>query len=520
MTPIAFASLLFAATLRISEILADPLRVEDARGEFVEIENAGDDVFAGGFRIVFGGEDTVAVARDTIAARGFWILGRTLESDNGGFRPDLAVPGGWTLGNSSGEILLLDEGGRTLDRVGWSSSTQGASSERCPDGIWRTAAAVFGAGDRGSPGAPNSCDSLPREIEGQILALERSGDSLCARIRNRGTGGWARRSLEWRRGEMLARIDSLDLAGGASTRVCLALPVGRGARERWTARLPPDARPGDDTIGTWVREPEGAVVVAEIQAADGGPEWIELWQTLDQAFPVGGWSVGDGAPRGVVPPGAAIPAAGRLLLSSDCAALRAVVGVSTLPCAEPSPWPRLSVEADVLSLRDPDGGLWDSVSWNRAEWGAWPKGRTRERQELSPFGGASGWLPSAREGGTPGYGPEEAPGWSQDGGGDPARSFAIPSRRVRPGDPATPLRMRIVGPRDEELRVDLHDMGRRRVLRIHDGFPPRGGTLVWDGRDGSGHATKPGVYVVVVEFGSERKPSWRAKEWIVVSPSR
>ena len=248
------------------------------------------------------------------------------------------------------------------------------------------------------------------------------------------------------------------------------------------------------------------------------PEWVELAQGLGEAFAMGGWTLGDQAPRGIIPPGTMLPASGRLVLSANCAALKALVGVSTLPCAEPSPWPRLSVEEDRISLRDADGATWDSIQWDRAAWGAWPKGRTRERQELTPFGGAEGWLPSAFDGGTPGYGPTEAPGWNDGASG--AHSFRIASRRVRPGDPASTLRMEVAGPREEEMRVDLYDMGRRSLIRLHEGNPPRGGVLVWDGRDGRGRNMRPGVYIVVAEFGSTRSPAWKVKEWIVVSPSR
>lgn len=504
--------------IRLSEVLPDPSRVDDSRGEYVEIENTGDGAHVDGFRLVVGGKDTVVVSGDTVPGSGFWVLARALEADNGGFRPNRAVPSGWTLANGAGEVRLLDGGGAEIDAFSWSASTPGVAFERCPDGTWKRGASVFGIGDRGTPGAPNSCDSAPRPIEGRVESLVRQGDSLCATVRNRGLQAWDSRVLEWREGGVVVRGESLDLESGRSIRTCHPFSATRSARSRWVVRLPPDVRSGDDSLGLWVREPDGDVVIAELQAADPGPEWIEIAQRLDRPLEVGGWSIGAEEPRGVVPVGAVMPSAGRLVLSSDCAALRALVGVATLPCAEPSPWPRLSVENDVATLRDADGGLWDSVSWNRAEWGAWPKGRTRERQDVAPFGGAEAWLPSAAEGGTPGYGPAEAPGWSDGAAG--IHSFRIAFRRVRPRDPERALRMEIVAPRSEELRVDLYDMGRRQLLRIHEGEPPRGGSLLWDGRDARGRDVRPGVYVVVAEFGSEKSPAWKAREWIVVVPGR
>lgn len=511
-------ALVVSSQLRLSEIMADPSRVEDSRGEYIEVENVGTGAFVGGFRLVVAGKDTVRVAQDTIPAGGYWVLGRVLEADNGGFAMDLAQPAGWSLANSAGRVALLDASGAVLDSVVWDRSVSGASLERCPGGAWKNSTGTYGAGDKGTPGVPNSCDDTPRPTEGSVDSLVRSGDTLRAVVRNRGLDAWRSRPLEWREGASRVRVDSLTLASGASGSSTLVLPKDRPVRSRWTVRLPPDARVGDDARGIWVRDDAGVVVLAEIQAADGGPEWIEIAQKAAESFDVSGWTVGDQSPRAILPIGAVVPAAGRLLLSSDCAALRAMVSVSTLPCVEPSPWPRLSVEDDRLSLRDSDGATWDSISWNRASWGAWPKGKTRERQELTPWGGAEGWLPSALDGGTPGYGPAEAPGWSDGASG--THAFRIAARRVRPGDPSTMLRMEVAGPREEELRIDLYDMGRRALLRIHEGVAPRGGVLSWDGRDGRGRAVRPGVYAVVVEFGTKKDPRWKAREWIVVSPAR
>lgn len=509
---------LCAAALRLSEVMPDPSRVEDARGEWVELENAGDAAVWTGYRLVLSGADTIDVPRLAMPPGGFWTLGKVLQADNGGFVPDLVVPTGWTLPNGSGRIVLLGPDGSEVDAVDWEKASPGASLERCPDGIWRASGMAYGAGDKGTPGAPNSCDPSPRDVEGEVSGLERNGGELVALVRNRGRTGWPDgRVATWSADGTIVRRDTLRLGAGETATLRHVLPDSV-QRARWSLALPPDARPADDVLAVWVRSERGAIVLAEIQPADPGPEWIELAQRLDRAVSLGGWTLGDLEPRARLPESSVLPAGGRLVLASDCAVLKALVGISTLPCVEPSPWPRLSVESDRLSLRDADGGLWDSVSWERGEWGAWPKDRTRERMELVPFGGPQGWLPSAEAGGTPGYGPAEASGWSRSAQG--RHAFRLGSRRVRPGAEAERLRMEIEGAPSDELRLDLFDMGRRVVARVHEGAPPRSGVLLWDGRDGRGRAVRPGVYVLVAEFGPLRKPVWRTKEWIVVAPSR
>lgn len=509
----AAAALLFGA-LRLSEILVDPSAVEDAHGEFVELQARGGASDLRGFRLVLPGGDTVRLPHRSLPDGAFWLLGRVFAEDNGGFRPDTLLPTVRAFANGGGTVRLLDPAGSEVDAWTYGRAVAGASFEACPDGNWKTSTGVFGAGDRGTPGSVNSCDDAPLGQEGAILSLVRSGDSLRARVANRGTGAWRGREVSWSRDGIEVALEALDLPPGAEA--VLTRPLGEvPARCRWVARLSADARPHDDSLALWVRGTEGRLVLSEIQPADDQPEWVELAQVLDAPLPVGGWSVGDAPPRGRIPPGAVVPASGRLVLSSDCASLRALAGISTLPCVQPSPWPRLSVVEDAISLRDADGATWDSVSWSRAG-GSWPAGRTRERQDLSSLGDVDRWLPSGADGGTPGYGPEEAGGWTDGGGG--GRTFRIAERRFRVGDPSRALRLELGFPHGEEIRVDLHDMARRKVLRIHQGPPPRSGVLLWDGTDGRGRDLKPGVYVVVVESGPARKPTWRAKEWIVAAP--
>jgi len=255
-------------------------------------------------------------------------------------------------------------------------------------------------------------------------------------------------------------------------------------------------------------------VVSEIAAnpSTGEPEWIELADRSGTKTNLVGWTVDDGTTRRRLDSTAVLPASGRLVVAGDCERLASWYGTSSIPCAKPSAWNALAVGADRVVLRDAGGAVCDSIEWNDASWGDWPKGRSLERIDLARTGNdPANWIATSSPlGGTPGW--EGAPALEPKGAGI---RLEMLSRKVVPGQPRALVR--IHAPWDLHLKAELFDLSRRRAATLHDGRIPASGELVWNGAH-DGKPVLPGAYMLLVEIGSGSKDvQARWREWIVVA---
>lgn len=158
------------------------------------------------------------------------------------------------------------------------------------------------------------------------------------------------------------------------------------------------------------------------------------------------------------------------------------------------------METDCVILRDATGRLADSVCWNRAGWGEWPRGRSRFRAFPEREGSDPGaWKDSRAPGGA-------SPGWTE-----PPESvqenqlvLGIVRRTVRPGGVHL-WELRAAG----TVRVEVFDLARRPLGMLYEGEPPEGGELRWDGRI-AGRNLTPGVYLVVASSRGELRREWIA----------
>jgi len=185
-----------ARDLVIAEYLANPARVSDEVGEYVEIRNTTRrslDLI--GLTLRDEGIDSVRFETSVpVAAGDSVVVGRHADPrQNGGLVPDRVVSG-FFLSNSADEIRLDDPWGQALDVVRYSGASlpvlNGVAYERRllggPGQASNFAAATipFGRGDRGTPGRPNAADpsfaahlaitaGLP--VPGQALTLRLAG---------------------------------------------------------------------------------------------------------------------------------------------------------------------------------------------------------------------------------------------------------------------------------------------------------------------------------------------------------
>ena len=151
----------------ITEIMVNPAAVSDSYGEWFEIYN--NDTIAidlAGWRIADSEDDlhelqTVSIEFYIIPGD-YLVLGRNADSaENGGYNADYEY-WGFQLSNSSDEIFLIDDEGRIVDEIEYTSSfpfSSGASMylrnvefDNAVDTSWAMSETPFGDGDYGTPG--------------------------------------------------------------------------------------------------------------------------------------------------------------------------------------------------------------------------------------------------------------------------------------------------------------------------------------------------------------------------------
>ena len=155
--------------LVINEVIGDPSAVLDANGEWFEVYNRGSTAVNVRGWVIAGNNDTPHTIADSlvIAAGGYAVFGRNGNTaTNGGVTVHYVYAGATTinLGNGSDWLALRSPSGATVDSVAWTSFTAGVSRsllDAASDNVnvngaaWFNSTAVFGAGDKGTPGAAN-----------------------------------------------------------------------------------------------------------------------------------------------------------------------------------------------------------------------------------------------------------------------------------------------------------------------------------------------------------------------------
>ncbi len=177
--------------LIISEVMMDPTKVADYRGEWIEIYNTTTTNYnLNGLQVTSTGNSGFTVSESiTIPGEGRVVLAtRLLPSSNGGFSPD----GVYSYGDVSlvvEDTVTLSAGGTTLDSVTWQrwsphwpgTLEPGYSMSLSPslyDGTandshdsWCLGSSTYGDGDFGTPGEPNDvCPNVDGDGDGFIAS--------------------------------------------------------------------------------------------------------------------------------------------------------------------------------------------------------------------------------------------------------------------------------------------------------------------------------------------------------------
>lgn len=233
-----------AAELVITEIMQNPLAVEDAQGEYFEIANLGvADVDLAGYELSDDDSDSFTIEGTLVVAAGDRVvLGRDGDpASNGGLDVDY-VFSGMRLSNRDDELVLKGPSGTELDRVAWddggtfpdpegaSMSLVNSAADNSLGANWfESRLETFGEGDFGTPGAVN--EDLVRVRISNAPAQVDPGDRAELDVTLENPTGRAIQYDAWLKaeGDALSRIllsrPNLTMPGGFELTQHVVLPV-------------------------------------------------------------------------------------------------------------------------------------------------------------------------------------------------------------------------------------------------------------------------------------------------------
>lgn len=178
----------------INEIMQNPAAVSDSRGEWFELYNGGSAIVdLDGWTVKDDDSDSFVISGTLeVPVGGYVVLGRNGDfATNGGVSVDYEYEN-FVLSNGSDEIVLLDtalveidrveyDGGLTFpDPTGGSMALIDPALDNNDGSNWCVSLLPFGDGDRGSPGAVNSCETCgdtTSSTYAPIYDIQGSGDS-------------------------------------------------------------------------------------------------------------------------------------------------------------------------------------------------------------------------------------------------------------------------------------------------------------------------------------------------------
>jgi len=279
-----------AGEVVFSELMIDPSKVADPLGEWLELTNtASDELNLGGCVLRDDGTDLVALDPDgldlRVAPGGLVVFGLAGDTTVNGGVVEGFVYTTMLLDNVADEVELVCDG-VVIDRVQWTpfawpvvagralalDPTRANASDNDLVGSWCLAERLYGAGDRGTPGATNpSCPQLDTAIDG------------CALLATGPLAGFAGAPVQV--GVEVHEAGVTDATDGVDVLPTLVVEVGwgptgaspEGLAWTWTRAQPApdltvavgaDGYRGPITVGSM-----GAVDVLARASRDGGASW-------------------------------------------------------------------------------------------------------------------------------------------------------------------------------------------------------------------------------------------------------
>jgi beta-lactamase superfamily II metal-dependent hydrolase len=408
----------------INEVMADPVKVTDDAGEWIEVHNWGASaVNLQGWTIASANDGAHTIATSvSVPAGGYAVLARNgTKSKNGGVTVQYTYGTGLNLANAGDWLVLRDGAGATMDSVAWTSMPAGAtrgvrdpSADNAAAGgaNWQTATTPYGSGDRGTPGARNDgyVAPVPQPATVNVTPAGASvGVGAAQAFTAAALDAWGSpvaTSYTWTSSDTaVARVD----ASGVAT------AVGAG-----TAQVRATAANGAWGEATLTVTAGGAarLVINEVMpnpnaVTDDAGEWIEVHNWGTAAADLRGYVLAGNNDAGhTIASSVVVPAGGYVVLarngtSAQNGGVSAAYAYGTALT--------LANSADWVALRDPAGATVDSVAWSSVPTGA-SRGVADPSADNADAGGAN-WTTQAT---TFGAGDRGTPGARNDGWISPA----------------------------------------------------------------------------------------------------
>ncbi|HEX2208365.1 MAG TPA: lamin tail domain-containing protein [Longimicrobium sp.] len=415
----------------INEVMADPSKVADENGEWVEIHNWGNSpISLQGWKIASGNDAPHTIsAAVTVPAGDYVVLARNgTRSRNGGVTVQYAYGSALTFANAGDWISLRDGTGATVDSVAWSSTAAGtargvkdpsADNTAVGGANWQGATTLYGKGDRGTPGAANDGYVAPA-IQPATVSVTPPSASVSAGSQQAFTASaldaWGQpvtTTFTWTTSD--AAVATVSASG-----VATAVAMG-------TAQIRATAANGVFAEATLTVTAAGVakLIINELMpnpsaVTDDAGEWLEIHNWGGASADLQGYVIASNNDAGhTIASSVIVPAGGHVVLarngtSGTNGGVLAHYGYGTSVT--------LANSADWLALRAPGGATVDSVAWSSVPTGA-SRGVANPSADNTQMAG-SNWTSQVS---TYGSGDKGTPGARNDGWISP----------IPPGPPVT-----------------------------------------------------------------------------------
>ena len=415
----------------INEVMADPAKVTDENGEWVEIHNwGGSAISLQGWKIASGNDaaHTISTAV-TVPAGGYVVLAKNgAKNKNGGVTVQYAYGTALTFANAGDWISLKDGAGATIDSVAWTATTAGTArgvKDPSADNLavgganWQAAATLYNTTDRGTPGKQNDGYVVPVI---QPVAVTVTPSTAAAAVGGTQTfsasavdawGGSVATTFTWSTSD--AAVATVSASG-------VATATGTG-----TAQIRATASNGVFAEATLAVSATAAakLIINELMPNPSGVtddvgEWVEIHNWGNASADLQGHVIASNNDAGhTIASSVIVPAGGYVVLarsgtSSTNGGVLAHYAYGTTVT--------LANSADWLALRTAAGATVDSVAWSSVPTGA-SRGVANPSADNTAMGGAN-WTSQVS---LYGSGDKGTPGAQNDGWISP----------TPPGPPAT-----------------------------------------------------------------------------------